>query len=116
MIRLTFFDGDGFDFAKQLAMQHPILFCLVVVYFFLTGIGITNGLIGVFGFIFNTTSDRAFGKLDATQKIEQLTEKVAKLTELLDKHLHNMSKDMNTIKRRTSYVTDGTNSGRQSMA
>lgn len=120
MIRLTFFDGDGFDFAKQLAFQHPILFCLVVVYFFLTGIGITNGLIGVFGFIFNTTSDRAFGKLDAAQKIEQLAEKVAQLTELLDRHLDHLNREVNVIKSRTSFVSDsitlGGNSGRQSVA
>ena len=60
MVRLTFFDGDAFNFVYTLVTNHPILFCVVCVYFFLTAIGITNGLIGVFGDIFKEASNATF--------------------------------------------------------
>ena len=60
MVRLTFFDGDAFNFVYTLVTNQPILFCVVCVYFFLTAIGITNGLIGVFGDIFKEASNETF--------------------------------------------------------
>ncbi len=60
MIRLSFFDGDGFDFAYGVLYTHPRLFIILAIYFFLTAIGMANGLIGVFGGIFKTNSRMAF--------------------------------------------------------
>lgn len=60
MVRLTFFDGDAFNYVYTLVTDHPILFGVVCVYFFLTAIGITNGLIGVFGDIFKEASNETF--------------------------------------------------------
>ena len=62
MIRLTFFDGNGFDFAFSLiaTKKHPIMFCVCIFYLCVTSFGIVNGLIGVFGDIFKDDSDRVF--------------------------------------------------------
>ena len=60
MIRLTFFDGNGFDFAYSLADGHPILFGITCLYLCVTSFGIVNGLIGVFGDIFKDDSDIVF--------------------------------------------------------
>ncbi len=60
MLRLTFFDGAGFDFAYSLTHQHPILFFCCCVYTCVTSFGIINGLIGVFGDIFKEDSDNVF--------------------------------------------------------
>ena len=60
MVRLTFFDGDAFNYVYTLVTDHPILFGVVCIYFFLTAIGITNGLIGVFGDIFKEASNNTF--------------------------------------------------------
>ena len=60
MVRLTFFDGDAFNYVYTLVTDHPMLFGVVCVYFFLTAIGITNGLIGVFGDIFKEASNATF--------------------------------------------------------
>ena len=59
-VRLTFFDGDAFNYVYTLVTDHPILFGVVCIYFFLTAIGITNGLIGVFGDIFKEASNNTF--------------------------------------------------------
>merc|ERR1712146_136500 len=50
----------AFNFVYTLVTNQPILFCVVCVYFFLTAIGITNGLIGVFGDIFKEASNDTF--------------------------------------------------------
>lgn len=62
MLRLTFFDGNGFDFAYSLVetKKHTILFMCCVLYLCITSFGIVNGLIGVFGDIFKDDSDRVF--------------------------------------------------------
>jgi hypothetical protein len=62
MLRLTFFDGNGFDYAFSLVAtkKHTILFCVCVLYLCITSFGIVNGLIGVFGDIFKDDSDRVF--------------------------------------------------------
>lgn len=60
MIRLTFFDGNGFDFAYSLVEGHPILFGITCLYLCVTSFGIVNGLIGVFGDIFKDDSDKVF--------------------------------------------------------
>jgi hypothetical protein len=77
MVRLSFFDGDGFDFAYSVMFSHPRLFVVLVVYFFLTAIGMANGLIGVFGEIFRNNSQIAF-KTNKKRDEEE--------AELLDKH------------------------------
>lgn len=60
MLRLTFFDGNGFDFAYSLVHDHPILFTICCLYLCVTSFGLVNGLIGVFGDIFKDDSDRVF--------------------------------------------------------
>lgn len=61
LARLTFFDGTGFDFAYYLTDSHKGLFCIVMFYMMLTSFGILNGLVGIFGNVFATASDEAFG-------------------------------------------------------
>ena len=77
MIRLSFFDGNGFDFAYSMLFSHPRLFVILIVYFFLTAIGMANGLIGVFGEIFRNNSQIAF-KTDQIRKKEE--------EDLIEKH------------------------------
>lgn len=60
LMRLTFFDGDGFDFAFFLTRDHRIMFMVVMVYMCLTSFGILNGLVGIFGTAIATASELAF--------------------------------------------------------
>lgn len=60
MMRLSFFDGNGFDFAYSLVENHKILFVLTLVYMCLTAFGILNGLVGIFGTAFARSSIEAF--------------------------------------------------------
>jgi hypothetical protein len=114
MIRLTFFDGNGFDFAYSLTENHKILFTVTVMYLCVTSFGIVNGLIGVFGDIFKDDSDRIFETNKAAETKAQMLEnehfqrynntseslvlitlKVAQLEEqndMLREHLNNIGK------------------------
>ena len=65
LFRLSFFDGDGFDYIKLLAKDHPFLFCLCLVYLALTSFGILNGLTGIFGTAFQKASHVAFEMNDS---------------------------------------------------
>lgn len=67
LMRLTFFDGDGFDFAYFLTADHRIMFCCVMAYMCLTSFGILNGLVGIFGTAIAQASDIAFNDQE-TQK------------------------------------------------
>lgn len=50
MMRLTFCDGDGFDFTLFLPNNyHRILFVVAMMYICITSFGILNGLVGIFG-------------------------------------------------------------------
>lgn len=60
LVRLTFFDGDGLDFAYYLTSDHRILFFIVMVYLCITSFGILNGLVGVFGTALARASHLAF--------------------------------------------------------
>lgn len=60
LMRLTFYDGTGFDFAYTLTSKHRFLFFLAIVYMCLTSFGILNGLVGIFGTAFAAASDDAF--------------------------------------------------------
>lgn len=53
LLRLTFYDGTGLDFLWSLSADYKFLFAIVVVYLCSTAFGILNGLIGIFGDIFN---------------------------------------------------------------
>ncbi len=65
MMRLTFYDGTGFDYAFALTTHnHNFLFALVMIYMCLTAFGILNGLVGLFGTAFNRASYMAFDRLD----------------------------------------------------
>jgi len=72
MLRLTFFDGNGFDFAYSLVKKHPILFGLCCLYLCVTSFGLVNGLIGVFGDIFKDDSDRVF---ETNKEVELISQK-----------------------------------------
>eukprot|EP01034_Spumella_vulgaris_P047181 gene47181-58882_t len=61
MMRLTFYDGTGFDYAYDLSSHgHKFLFILVMIYLCVTSFGILNGLVGLFGTAFNEASMMAF--------------------------------------------------------
>lgn len=62
LMRLTFYDGVGFDFAFFLTNDHRFLFCIVMFYMALTSFGILNGLVGIFGNVFANASEDAFGE------------------------------------------------------
>ncbi len=61
LMRLTFYDGSGFDFAFYLTEKHRILFCIVMFYMAITSFGLLNGLVGIFGNVFANASEDAFG-------------------------------------------------------
>lgn len=60
LMRLTFYDGDAFNFVYTLTTNHKFLFFLCIVYMCLTSFGILNGLVGIFGTAFAQASDDAF--------------------------------------------------------
>ena len=64
LLRLTFFDGDGFDFAYYLTKNHRILFIIVMGYMCMTSFGMLNGLVGIFGTAFARASELAFDDED----------------------------------------------------
>lgn len=58
IIRLSFYDGNGFDFLQTLAMQGHGGYCtLLFVYMFMSAIVILNGLVGIFGNAFVSAVD-----------------------------------------------------------
>mgnify|MGYP005992204435 CR=1 FL=1 len=67
LMRLTFFDGNGFDFAYFLTIKHRGLFCIVMFYLVLTSFGILNGLVGIFGNVFANASEQAFGNMEENE-------------------------------------------------
>jgi hypothetical protein len=60
LMRLTFFDGDGLDLAYSLVGGYKILFFIAMLYMCITSFGIINGLIGIFGTLFQNASEKAF--------------------------------------------------------
>lgn len=60
MLRLTFFDGTGLDYAYTLVGNHPFLFFLTMCYMSITAFGIINGMVGIFATVFATASEDAF--------------------------------------------------------
>jgi hypothetical protein len=60
LMRLTFYDGDGFNFIFGLTDRHRFLFLITILYLCITGFGIMNGLVGIFGTAFSGASDEAF--------------------------------------------------------
>jgi len=62
LMRLTFYDGTGFDFTYSLLRNHTFLFFLCIAYMCVTSFGLLNGLVGIFGTLFQTASDEAFNE------------------------------------------------------
>ena len=60
LMRLTFFDGNGFDLVYSLSANHPFLFLVVFLYMCITAFGVLNGLVGIFGTIFAVAANDAF--------------------------------------------------------
>ncbi len=72
MLRLTFYDGTGFDFALSLTEQNPFLFFLVMVYMCMTSFGIINGLLSIFASSFGSSGDVAFNPEDRANDFEEM--------------------------------------------
>ncbi|KAJ1432981.1 hypothetical protein B484DRAFT_394687, partial [Ochromonadaceae sp. CCMP2298] len=64
LLRLTFYDGTGFDFAYKLTDNHAIMFYVCIIYMAVTSFGILNGLVGIFGTLFAIASEEAFNDTD----------------------------------------------------
>jgi hypothetical protein len=60
VLRLTFFDGNGLDYAFSLVDHHKFLFVLLMAYLAVSAFGVMNGLIGIFGTVFAVASEEAF--------------------------------------------------------
>jgi hypothetical protein len=60
MMRLTFYDGNGFDFAYALSDKHPLLFYVSMCYLCVTSFGMLNGLVGIFGTAFTDSRDTVY--------------------------------------------------------
>jgi hypothetical protein len=54
LMRLTFYDGNGFDYLWEVSKLWPLLFVLTVLYLCATAFGVLNGLIGIFASTFTT--------------------------------------------------------------
>eukprot|EP01040_Poterioochromonas_malhamensis_P026958 gene26958-34024_t len=58
MIRLSFYDGNGFDFMQTLALEgYSGYTFLIFIYMLLSAVVILNGLIGIFGGAFVSAVD-----------------------------------------------------------
>jgi hypothetical protein len=79
LMRLTFFDGNGLDLAYSLmaipvapnseeTKGKPILFFLCMLYMCLTAFGLINGLVGIFGSLFEKASEKAFEQEELAAK------------------------------------------------
>lgn len=69
LLRLAFFDGSGFDFAFYLAQYYRFLFGVSLLFVCITSFGIMNGLVGIFGRLFNQASMEAFQQSSSTDDI-----------------------------------------------
>lgn len=56
LMRLTFYDGSGFDYLWEISLTWPLLFFLTVLYLCATAFGVLNGLIGIFASTFTAGS------------------------------------------------------------
>lgn len=69
LMRLTFYDDIGFDYAFSLTEKHKFLFTIVMLYLIMTSLGILNGLVGIFGTVFARSSHLAFD--DDAEELEE---------------------------------------------
>ncbi|RYY78603.1 hypothetical protein EON63_17650, partial [archaeon] len=60
MLRLTFFDGTGLDYAYSLTSRHSFLFYLTMAYMCVSTFGVINGMIGIFGTVFAAAAEESF--------------------------------------------------------
>jgi len=120
-MRLTFMDGNGFDFAYSLSKDHRFLFCLVILYYCITAFGILNGLVGIFGTIFAVAANDAFAttddddldaqqeeilfsKLDADNENTALDVEVGGSSNDDLKSNHKLELDSSNVKRRVNFI------------
>lgn len=66
-IRLSMVDGNGLDLMYQLSAKHRFLFFICMIFMCITSFGIVNGLVGIFGNLFNDASVQAFEMDDADE-------------------------------------------------
>ena len=72
LLRLTFFDGNGFDYLFSLSDDHYFLFFIVCTYLCMTSFGIINGLLSVFANSFEESSKHAFDEDERSDYLEKM--------------------------------------------
>lgn len=73
LLRLAFFDGSGFDFAYYLAQNnYRFLFGVSLLFVCITSFGIMNGLVGIFGRLFNQASMEAFQQSSSSSSCDDI--------------------------------------------
>ena len=121
MIRLSFYDGNGFDFLTAVIQSNQGgLAFLLFLYLILTAIILLNGLIGIFGNAFsddddeedetvNTTTNEVIVKkpvevIDFTKATEAVIRNDKLLNRLLQE-IHAMKTDIENIKAKKGKTT-----------
>jgi hypothetical protein len=86
MLRLTFYDGDGFDFIKSLmdANEDGLAFCLFI-YMCATSLILINGLIGIFGTAFSSISIESLHNNSSNNNEDEDAEKGESLKNALER-------------------------------
>jgi len=107
MLRLTFFDGTGLDYAYWLANYSRFLFAIIVIYLCATAFGIFNGLIGVFGQIFNRNSSASFGIDPVEERIKALEDKIEERFTAYEKKIENLIELMSRPSYSSAYGGGG---------
>jgi len=76
MLRLTFFDGSGFDFLKSIMDDNqPGLVTLLVLYMCVSALVLLNGLIGIFGGTFASATEEGSSDDEEEDEDEEGEEK-----------------------------------------
>lgn len=93
MIRLTYADGDGFDYIKSLMdADHMFLATILYLYFLLSAIALINGLLGIFA---NSFSTIVLEKIEEIEQINQSTNKEIKLMKDFQRYIE--EKNLNDL-------------------
>ena len=84
-----------------LSHKQKFLFAIVVVYLCSTAFGILNGLIGIFGDIFNDNSDEIFVKNDVS---DERVDELSTVSSLL-KELEKINENFDSVNKRLSELS-----------
>jgi len=84
MLRLTFWDGSGFDFLKSLMDDGDNeLVSLLFLYMCISAMVLLNGLIGIFGGAFQAATSEADDE-DKSEEVTKALERVERLCKKLE--------------------------------